>query len=125
MSKTRILFLGLFLAIITAGNAYSRNVNDVSGLSITPISNLSSSYQVASIQYLPELTDSENGWAGNNIGRTYNKNDCSAYPLASCPNGAKCDKCPVGAKWRLNSCDAPYILSGGTCKCPATVALSN
>ncbi len=125
MSKTRILFSGLFWAIITAGNAYSGSVNDVSGLSITPISNLSSSYQVASSKFLPDFKDSENGWAGNNIGRTYNKNDCSAYPLSSCPSNGKCTKCPVGAGWKLNSCNSGYTKSGNTCTKDAVFCETN
>lgn len=88
-------------------------------LKLKPISD---SYKTASLTFLPDLTDSENGWAGNNIGGGYNKNDCSAYPLSKCPDGAVCDKCPVGAGYRLNSCSSPYILSGGTCKCPPEVA---
>ena len=85
MSKTRILFSGLFWAIITAGNAYSGSVNDVSGLSITPISNLSSSYQVAASKFLPDFKDSENGWASNKIGSVTSRQYCSTYPLFSCP----------------------------------------
>ena len=81
--------------------------------------------KLAKSTWLPDSYDDLGLSGHDNTKYDFNKNDCSAYPLASCPNGAKCDKCPVGAKWRLNSCDAPYILSGSTCKCPATVALSN
>lgn len=86
---------------------------------------ISDSYKLARLQYLPELTDSENGWAGNTISSVTPKNDCSAYPLSSCPKGGNCNKCPIGAGYKLNSCTSPYIFSGNTCRCPATVALTN
>ena len=84
---------------------------------------IQASYQIAKLQFLPDLKDSENGWAGNKIGGTYNKNDCSAYSLKSCPTGAKCSKCPFAKKYKINSCSAPFILSEGACVCPAVVAL--
>ncbi len=84
---------------------------------------IQASYQIAKLQFLPDLKDSETGWAGNKIGGTYNKNDCSAYPLKSCPTGAKCSKCPFAKKYKINSCSAPFILSEGACVCPAVVAL--
>ncbi len=74
------------------------------------------SYQIAKLQFLPDLTDSE-----TRLGGITPKNDCSSYPLKTCPTGAKCSKCPVGTGYKLNSCSSPYLLSGGTCVCPAAV----
>ncbi len=84
---------------------------------------IQASYQIAKLQFLPDLKDSETGWAGNKIGGTYNKNDCSSYPLKSCPTGAKCSKCPVGLGYKINSCSAPFILSEGACVCPPLAPL--
>ena len=124
MSKTKILFSGLFLAIFMVGNAYSGNIGDVSALSITFEQNPADQYQLAKSTFLPETYDDLGLSGRHNTKYDFNKNDCSAYPLKSCPSGSKCDKCPVGAGYRLNSCTSPYILSGGTCACPATVTLT-
>ena len=124
MSKTKILFSGLFLAIFMVGNAYSGNIGDVSALSITFEQNPADQYQLAKSTFLPETYDDLGLSGRHNTKYDFNKNDCSAYPLKSCPSGSKCDKCPVGAGYRLNSCTSPYILSGGTCTCPATVTLT-
>ena len=77
---------------------------------------IQASYQIAKLQFLPDLTDSE-----TRLGGITPKNDCSSYPLKTCPTGAKCSKCPVGTGYKLNSCSSPYLLSGGTCVCPAAV----
>ncbi len=49
---------------------------------------------------------------------------CFNYPLNSCPTNGVCDKCPSGNKYVLNECISPYVLSGVSCVCPATVKLA-
>mgnify|MGYP001038963053 CR=1 FL=1 len=115
MSKTKILFSGLFLAIFMAGNAYAGNIGNVSSLSITPYQNPSSEYQVAKSTFLPDTYDDLGLSGRHNTKYDFNKNDCSAYPLKSCPAHAKCMKCPVGAGYKITSCDQGYTLSNNKC----------
>lgn len=74
-----------------------------------------SEYKTASVTFLPDLDDSENGWAGFDLDNNYNRNDCSAYPLNSCPTGGICDKCSVGNKYKLKGCHQGYIFGGTKC----------
>ena len=47
------------------------------------------------------------------------------YPLSSCPDGSRCEPCPFNVKkFRVLSCNNPYILSNGTCVCPTKVSLT-
>ena len=43
--------------------------------------------------------------------------DCSGYTLASCPQGGACSVCQnsSGTKYKLNSCNEGYKVSGSTC----------
>ncbi len=49
---------------------------------------------------------------------------CYTYPLDNCPANGVCDKCPSGNKYVLKECVSPYVLSGGSCVCSATVKLT-
>ena len=45
-----------------------------------------------------------------------NGNECTSYPLTTCPTGGICSNCPSDAsKKRLNSCEGGYTKSGNTC----------
>ncbi len=135
MFNLKSAFLGLFSAILISNLTYADEIGHVpislDNFTLTHshttqgLKPISDSYKLAKLQFLPELENSETGWAGNNIGSAYNRNDCSAYPLSSCPAKGKCTKCPVGAGYRVNSCISPYILSNGTCSCPPVVSLTN
>ena len=84
------------------------------------------SFQLAKVTFLPELKDSETGWAGNSISNSANKGDqCAGYPLSACPTGASCIKCPFNhKKFRVTGCKSPYLQNGDTCSCPAAKPLA-
>ncbi len=123
MSKTKILFSGLFLAIFMVGNAYSGNIGDVSALSITFEQNPADQYQLAKSTFLPETYDDLGLSGRHNTKYDFNKNDCSSYPLSSCPMGATCTKCPFAKKYKVTSCSSPYISTLKGCDCPALVKM--
>ena len=123
MSKTKILFSGLFLAIFMVGNAYSGNIGDVSALSITFEQNPADQYQLAKSTFLPETYDDLGLSGRHNTKYDFNKNDCSSYPLSSCPMGATCTKCPFAKQYRITSCSSPYISTLKGCDCPALVKM--
>ena len=127
MIIVRCLFLMLFATCFYGSNALAAGNSAplASHNFFTPeLKPSPDSFKLAKSTFLPETYD-DLGLSGlHNTKYDFNKNDCSAYPLKSCPSGSKCDKCPVGAGYRLNSCTSPYILSGGTCACPATVTLT-
>ena len=86
---------------------------------------ISDSYKLARLQYLPELTDSENGWAGNKLPTPNLVSDkCSYYPLTSCPAGGNCTKCPFGNRYKLNSCRDGWRISGNSCIAASCSALN-
>ncbi len=51
-------------------------------------------------------------------------NNCSGYPLSSCPANANCSKCTItatncstdGTKYKIDSCNDGYTLSGNVCR---------
>lgn len=116
MSKIKILFSGLFLAILIAGNAYSKNSNNVSVLFVPLVSNISSEYKLAAVQFLPDVQDSEFKFGGG-----HNRNDCSSYTLSACPANGYCSKCPIARKYKLNSCKNGYAASADRKSCIDTV----
>ena len=127
MIIVRCLFLMLFATCFHGSNALAADFAAplASHNFLTPeLKPSPDSFKLAKSTFLPETYDDLGLSGRHNTKYDYNKNDCSAYPLKSCPSGSKCDKCPVGAGYRLNSCTSPYILSGGTCTCPATVTLT-
>ncbi len=75
-------------------------------------------YQLAKATFLPELSDSENGWSGNSISNSANKgNNCSGYELTSCPAHGNCSSCPFDRRYkRLISCANGYTRKGNSCK---------
>ena len=125
--------LGLFSAILISNLTYADEIGAFASLNNNPhtiyttqgLKPISDSYKLAKLQFLPDLKDSENGWAGNNIGSAYNKNDCSAYPLKSCPLGATCVKCPFAKKYKLTSCRSGWKISGNTCVAASCSALNS
>ena len=72
-------------------------------------------FKLAKSTFLPETYDDLGLSGRHNTKYDFNKNDCSAYPLASCPSNGKCTKCPVGAGYKLDSCNTGYTKSGDTC----------
>ena len=127
MIIVRCLFLMLFATCFYGSNALAAGNSAplASHNFFTPeLKPSPDSFKLAKSTFLPETYDDLGLSGRHNTKYDYNTNDCSAYPLKSCPSGSKCDKCPVGAGYRLNSCTSPYILSGGTCTCPATVTLT-
>jgi len=133
MFNLKSAFLGLFSAILISNLTYADEIGAFASLNNNPhtiyttqgLKPISNSYKLAKLQFLPDLKDSENGWAGNNIGSAYNKNDCSAYPLKSCPLGATCVKCPFAKKYKLTSCRSGWKISGNTCVAASCSALNS
>ena len=109
MFNLKSAFLGLFSAILISNLTYADEIGAFASLNNNPhtiyttqgLKPISNSYKLAKLQFLPDLKDSENGWAGNNIGSAYNKNDCSAYKFtkANCTNNRTTyAKCPFNGK---------------------------
>ncbi len=127
MIIVRCLFLMLFVTCCYGSNALAadKSASLASHYVFTPeLKPSHDSFRLAKSTFLPDTYDDLGLSGRHNTKYDFNKNDCSAYPLKSCPTGSKCTKCPVGAGYRVNSCISPYILSGGTCSCPATVTLT-
>ena len=127
MIIVRCLFLMLFVTCCYGSNALAadKSASLASHYVFTPeLKPSHDSFRLAKSTFLPDTYDDLGLSGRHNTKYDFNKNDCSAYPLKSCPSGSKCTKCPVGTGYRVNSCISPYILSGGTCSCPATVTLT-
>ena len=80
----------------------------------------SGEYQLAYAHFLPTFKDSEFGWGGKEItSKNYTPvsvDNCSAFPLDSCPNKGICSKCSFdGSKQRLDSCSSGWYKSGDMC----------
>ena len=74
----------------------------------------------------------QNGWKCNKGYHEKNgecekdciSNNCSGYPLSSCPTNANCSKCTItatncstdGVRYKIDSCNSGYILSGNSCR---------
>jgi len=126
MIIVRCLFLMLFVTCCYGSNALAADkyASLASHYVFTPeLKPSHDSFRLAKSTFLPDTYDDLGLSGRHNTKYDFNKNDCSAYPLKSCPTGSKCTKCPVGAGYRINSCNAPYILSGGTCSCPPVAPL--
>ncbi len=80
-------------------------------------------FKLAKSTFLPETYDDLGLSGRHNTKYDFNKNDCSAYPLSSCPMGATCTKCPFAKKYRITSCSSPYISTLKGCDCPALVKM--
>ncbi len=126
MIIVRCLFLMLFVTCCYGSNALAadKSASLASHYVFTPeLKPSHDSFRLAKSTFLPDTYDDLGLSGRHNTKYDFNKNDCSAYPLKSCPTGSKCTKCPVGAGYRVNSCISPYILSGGTCSCPPVAPL--
>ena len=82
-------------------------------------------FKLAKSTFLPETYDDLGLSGRHNTKYDFNKNDCSAYPLSSCPSNGKCTKCPVGAGWKLDSCNSGYTKTGDTCTKKAEFCVEN
>ncbi len=121
MIIVRCLFLMLFATCFYGSNALAagNSVPLASHNFLTPeLKPSPDSFKLAKSTFLPETYD-DLGLSGahNKYGDFIEVRHCfPAYPLKTCPIGAKCDKCPVGPAYR---CQSPSILSNGNCVCPA------
>ena len=116
-------FLSLLLSDALASGTPSNHITLYThALELKPIP---SSFQLAKSTFLPDRFDDLGLSNYNTLDNNYNSVNCDTYPLTSCPAGSRCETCPFDAKkFRVLSCNDPYILSGGTCVCPTKVTLS-
>ena len=124
MIIVRCLFLMLFATCFYGSNALAADFTAplASHNFFTPeLKPSPDSFKLAKSTFLPETYD-DLGLSGSHntkYGDYIEIRHCfPAYPLKTCPIGAKCDKCPVGPRYR---CQSPSILSGENCICPAAV----
>ena len=99
--------------------------SDMSMVSFTvSLDNPDHMQQFAKSTFLPDRFD-DLGLADYSLfDANYNSANCDMYPHSSCPTGSRCETCPFNVrKYRVLSCTDPYILSSGTCVCPAKVSL--
>lgn len=78
------------------------------------------SYRVASLQFLPDFTDSEFGWNSFSVSHDYStQGGCSAeeYPLSSCPSHGICKQCNLVSMFRLTGCDNGYSKNSDGMSC--------
>ena len=118
--------LSLLLSDALASDTSSNHITLYThALELKPIP---SSYQLAKSTFLPDRFDDLGLSNYNTLDNNYNSVNCDTYPLSSCPDGSRCEPCPFNVKkFRVLSCNDPYILSGGsggTCVCPTKVSLT-
>ena len=118
MIIVRCLFLMLFATCFHGSNALAADFAAplASHNFFTPeLKPSSDAFKTAKLIWLPDSFE-DLGLSGHSSTKyDLNKNDCSAYPLASCPSNGKCTKCPVGAGWKLQSCNSGFALTNGKC----------
>ena len=84
------------------------------------------SFQLARSTFLPDKADDLGLSDFDSIDADFSDDNCAAYPYSACPEGATCEACPLDmSKYRIKSCQAPYLQSGDNCVCPPAVELSN
>ncbi len=128
MSIVRCLFLMLFATCCYGSNALAADFAAplASHNFFTPeLKPSPDTFKLAKSTFLPETYDDLGLSGRHNTKYDFNKNDCSAYPLSSCPSNGKCTKCPVGAGWKLDSCNSGYTKSGDTCTKKAEFCVEN
>ena len=127
-------FLSLLLSDALASNTSSNHITLYThALELKPIP---SSFQLAKSTFLPDRQLAKSTFLPdrfddlglsnyNTLDSNYNSVNCDMYPLSSCPAGTRCETCPFNAKkFRMLSCNDPYILSNGTCVCPTATPLT-
>ena len=99
--------------------------SDMSMVSFTvSLDNPDHMQQFAKSTFLPDRFDDLGLADYSSFSTNYNTANCDMYPLSSCPAGGRCETCPFNVKQhRVIACQDPYILSNGTCTCPAKVSL--
>ncbi len=121
----RFIFFSLFCSILGyAPLAQSaENITEQTKFSLEQPS-VAASYQTAAIQFLPNYKDSDIGYNSHDLtaGSIADDDSCSAYPLSSCPANGNCRQCPTNRnKYRLLSCQDPYIITSAKTACRAKV----
>ena len=121
----RFIFFSLFCSILGyAPLAQSaENITEQTKFSLEQPS-VAASYQTAAIQFLPNYKDSDIGYNTHDLtaGSIADDDSCSAYPLSSCPANGNCRQCPTNRnKYRLLSCQDPYIITSNKTACRAKV----
>ena len=124
ITRTIIAFSYFFcFGIFNLANAFDLSSQNSYVTELKPIQN---SFQLAKATFLPDYGNDLKMSDYDTIDNDYNSSACRDYPHSSCPAGARCEPCPFDAtKYKVNSCQSPYILSNNTCTCPASVSLNN
>ena len=128
MIIVRCLFLMLFATCFYGSNALAADFAAplASHNFFTPeLKPSPDSFKLAKSTFLPETYDDLGLSGRHNTKYDFNKNDCSAYSLSSCPKGAKCSKCPFGNRYKLNSCQDGWRISGNSCVADSCSALNS
>lgn len=125
------------------------NTHTHTSLELEPIPNSSSSYQISATQFLPDVSESDLGFSGNELEGDHNTGDCNdkeklfttkscTYPKAVVES-SKCafifgsyKKCECLPSFKISTCTSPKIQSSPICNgksegciCPPTVVLNN
>ena len=119
MIIVRCLFLMLFATCFYGSNALAADFDAplASHNFFTPeLKPSPDAFKVAKSTWLPDSFDDLGLSGRHNTKYDFNKNDCSSYPLKTCPSNGKCTKCPVGAGYKLDSCNTGYTKTGDTCR---------
>ena len=128
MIIVRCLFLMLFVTCfygsdaLAAGNSAPLASHNFFTPELKPSPD---SFKLAKSTFLPETYDDLGLSGRHNTKYDFNKNDCSAYSLSSCPKGATCSKCPFGNRYKLNSCQDGWRISGNSCIAASCSALNS
>ena len=105
-----------------AGNAATLAAHNISTqeLALSP-----HAYKIAKATFLPDTYD-DLGLSGRyNTKYDFNKENCDAYKLSSCPANANCTTCPFNKrKFKLNSCNNGFTLSNNICKASSCQAIN-
>lgn len=120
----KFLFLSVFAVLSAAGSVNALTLDVVAPSHTQHIPKLKpmpvNSYQLASLQFLPDFTDSEFGWHGSTVPNDYSsKSDCSEveYPLTECPAHGLCAQCNLVSMFKLTGCKSGYKKSDDAKSC--------
>lgn len=126
--KKIVTFLICFFTTISftysasATNKYQPNTLQYVATDLKPIAD---SFQISKAIFLPDIGKDLGIADYDTIDNNYNSKNCEAYTQTSCPSVAICEKCPFNVKlFRVLKCNDPYLLSDGTCVCPAAQPLT-